>query len=111
MERGKIHASPQSYSVKGKEHDSLSAAFISPSLSFFSLFWANLRTIPDVGIEPFTHFSITCPHIGENCMCESATIVCIVCARMRAAKHDGEDDLIAHLRGILHIFDFQARTY
>lgn len=30
---------------------------------------------------------------------------------MRAAKHDGEDDLIAHLRGILHIFDFQARTY
>lgn len=38
MERGKIHASPQSYSVKGKEHDSLSAVFISPSLSLIFFF-------------------------------------------------------------------------
>lgn len=86
--------------------------FVSPSLSFFSFLgeFAYYTRCGNWTIHTFpNHLSI--PHIGEKCMCESATIVCIVCARMRAAKHDGEDDLIAHLRGILHIFDFQARTY
>lgn len=102
MERGWIHALPQSHSVEEKEHD----VFISFSFPFGGEFVCHTKCV-----NWATH-TLSIPYIGENCMCEvsNSSMHCFYQNETNNTGNTTRLIYIAHIMRDFAHFDCQTRT-